>query len=257
MTRNAALLCACLLAACTADAPPPAAAGAQFDATRLPTSHWTLAEATAADGSRIDALFVRDGHPLRLDFAGGRLSVANACNRIGGPFEVDGDRISIGGLAMTEMACADPALMRLDHEIASRLQAGGTLRYADDGSLVYTTAAGDILRFSAVPTAGTEYGGPGTQVFLEVAPQRVECHHPLMPEHRCLQVRGIGYDDRGLKVSEGGWRPLHQEIEGYTHEPGVRNVLRLKRFDVEDPPADGSSVAYVLDMVVESEIVAR
>jgi len=31
--------------------------------------------------------------------------------------------------------------------------------------------------------------------------------------------------------------------------------LRLKRFQVKNPPADGSSVAYVLDVVVESEAV--
>jgi hypothetical protein len=29
----------------------------------------------------------------------------------------------------------------------------------------------------------------------------------------------------------------------------------VKRYPVKDPPADGSSLAYVLDMVVESEIV--
>ena len=49
--------------------------------------------------------------------------------------------------------------------------------------------------------------------------------------------------------------PLYQEVGGYEHQPGVRNVLRLKRFDIANPPADAPSVAYVLDMVVESEIV--
>jgi hypothetical protein len=32
----------------------------------------------------------------------------------------------------------------------------------------------------------------------------------------------------------------------------VRNVLRVKRYAWPNPPADASSSAYVLDMVVES-----
>jgi len=39
---------------------------------------------------------------------------------------------------------------------------------------------------------------------------------------------------------------------GYTHEDGVRNVVRVKRYTIANPPADASSNAYVLDMVVES-----
>ena len=75
----------------------------------------------------------------------------------------------------------------------------------------------------------------------------------MIPDYRCLHVREIAYDDQGLKIGEGEWQFFYQEIEGYTHEPGVRNVLRLDRFNVANPPADGSSIACVLDMVVESE----
>ncbi|HEY0334439.1 MAG TPA: DUF4377 domain-containing protein, partial [Stenotrophomonas sp.] len=39
---------------------------------------------------------------------------------------------------------------------------------------------------------------------------------------------------------------------GYTHLQGVRNVLRVKRYTIPHPPADGSATAYVLDLVVES-----
>ena len=48
-----------------------------------------------------------------------------------------------------------------------------------------------------------------------------------------------------------------QNIEGYTHEAGIRNVLRVKRFNVKNPPAGAPSVAYVLDIVVESEVVKQ
>lgn len=251
------------LAACTPADPPKAtqpeapqpAVAAAFDAARLPGYHWVLGEATAVDGARLDALFPVPGKPLQLDFAAGRVSVSNACNRIGGSYAIDGDRLSVGHLMQTEMACADAALMRVDAEISERLQSGGTLRFEPGDVLVLATPVGEHLRFTGKPTADTRYGGPGERVFLEVAAQRVPCHHAMIPDYRCLHVREITYADDGTKASEGEWQFLYQDIEGYVHEPGIRNVLRLKRYKVANPPADGSSVAYVLDMVVESEIV--
>ncbi len=252
----------CLLAvmatACTPE--PPAQPEATpvttaFDANHLPTRHWTLADASAADGSRIDALFPRADKPLQLDFDDGRVGVSNACNRIGGGYTVEGDALKVDRLVSTQMACVDAALMQSDGAISQRLEAGGTLRFESEDVLVLTTTAGDTLRFSGEPTAETRFGGPGERVFLEVAAQRVPCHHAMIPDYQCLHVREISYDDQGLKTGEGEWQFLYQDIEGYTHEPGVRNVLRLNRFNVANPPADGSSIAYVLDMVVESEVV--
>ena len=70
---------------------------------------------------------------------------------------------------------------------------------------------------------------------------------------QCLQVREIQYDDKGLKIgAPGEFQHFYDSIEGYQHEPGIRNVLRVDRYTVENPPADASNRAYVLDMVVES-----
>ena len=44
-------------------------------------------------------------------------------------------------------------------------------------------------------------------------------------------------------------------IEGYKHTPGVKNVVRLKRFQRASAPADASKTVYVLDLVVQSETV--
>ncbi|WYX19711.1 DUF4377 domain-containing protein [Achromobacter xylosoxidans] len=49
------------------------------------------------------------------------------------------------------------------------------------------------------------------------------------------------------------WHPLYQSIEGYDHRDGVRTVLRVKRYDWKNPPADAPSKVYVLDMVVEQD----
>ncbi len=93
-------------------------------------------------------------------------------------------------------------------------------------------------------------------MFLEIAPQSKPCTHPLVPNRQCLQVREVHFDDKGLRTGEQeGWQPLYQDIEGFDHVEGTRNVVRLKRYTMRNPPADASSVAYVLDMVVESEDV--
>ena len=93
-------------------------------------------------------------------------------------------------------------------------------------------------------------------MFLEVAPNTTPCPHPLIPDKSCLLVRERHYDAHGLRSGQPGpWQPLQQDIEGYVHQPGTRNVLRVKRYALKQPPADAPSSALVLDMVVESEIV--
>ena len=74
-----------------------------------------------------------------------------------------------------------------------------------------------------------------------------------MPAGARAEVRRQGTE---LKVgTPGAFGNFYARIEGYSHEPGIRNVLRLKRYAVPNPPADGSAVAYVLDMVVQTETV--
>jgi len=242
----------------TTAAPEAPATPSADAATLLPQYHWQLRDATDAQGKRIDALFARADKPLQLDFKDGRLGVANTCNRMGGTYTLSDASLTIGRLTSTMMACTDNALMALDQEAGKRLE--GTLKIAatQDGlaQLKLTTATGDTLVFAGNPTAETRYGGPGERVFLEVAAETRPCSHPLIPDKQCLQVREIAYDDKGLKVgTPGEFQPFHDSIEGYTHQPGIRNVLRVDRYTVKNPPADASPQAYVLDMVVESESV--
>lgn len=262
------LLCAALLAGCpntsktdagsvppvanTSDPATPTASGLSDQMARY---HWQLDGATDAQGKRIDSLFVRADKPLQLDFKDGRISVSNSCNGMGGSFDVTKDGIVLGNLASTLMACADPKLMALDGEISRRLQGPLTLLLAESEppQLRMTNQAGDTLSFRAEPTAETRYGGEGERIFLEVAAQTQPCHHPLIADMQCLQVREIQYDGNGVKTgTPGEFQHFYSQIQGYTHEPGIRNVLRVKRYRIENPPADASSLAYVLDMVVES-----
>lgn len=259
------LLLPLALAACNPTAPSepasPTAVSVPVDAAHtdelLGAHHWLLQTATDGNDESIQALFANSDAPLQLDFSDGRLGVSGGCNRQGGNYRLEDNRLTVGPLAQTMMACVDSALMAQDAAIAALLEDGLELHLIDGDTavLTLTTADGSTLVFAGEPTADTRYGGPGERVFLEVAAQRQSCSHPLIPDYQCLQVRDVSYAESGVKTATGEWYPLYQDIDGYEHQPGVRNVLRLNRYALRDVPADGPNVAYVLDMVVESEQV--
>jgi len=59
---------------------------------------------------------------------------------------------------------------------------------------------------------------------------------------RPARMRELKYGENGVTVgTPGEWQPLYQNIEGYTHEAGIRNVLRVKRFNLKNPPAGAPS----------------
>jgi heat shock protein HslJ len=269
MTRSLSLFILSLILAACAQAPSPAdpaIANAQprpeADDTMnhvLGGYHWRLQDATDAQSHRIDALLIRPELPVQFDFVDGRIRIANACNGISGDVRIDGDTLRFGSLVSTKMACTDAAVMALDSEVAARLQ--GKVRFAllesDPPQLVWTAANGDTLRFIGAPTPETRYGNPGETVFLEVAAKSKPCQHPTIPSpQRCLEVRERQYDAQGLAIgTPGEWRLFHDPIEGYTHEEGIRSVLRVKRFPIANPPTDAPAVAYVMEMSIESEMV--
>ncbi len=217
---------------------------------------WTLQDATGADGARIEALFP-PGRTLALEFAQGRVSASGASNRMSGVYRIEGGQLRAGNLAATKMACAAP-LMQAEHALSALLAQplAFSVQESMPPRLQLSAPDGAVSTWAGEQTAEVRHGGEGERVFLEVAPQRVACSHPLIPEHRCLQVRDVAYDDAGIRRPPGPWRPMYEEIEGFTFREGERTVLRLKTFWRENPPADASANVYVLDMVVESERVA-
>jgi len=60
------------------------------------------------------------GSMLRLAFSNGQVSANAGCNSTSGPYRIDGDRLAIDALAMTEMGC-DPPLMEQDQWVADLL----------------------------------------------------------------------------------------------------------------------------------------
>ncbi|WP_329741493.1 META and DUF4377 domain-containing protein [Dyella sp. A6] len=218
--------------------------------------HWQLDRATASDGQRLDALFAHPDKPLQLDFSDGHLRISHTCNVISGSYHIEGHTLDIGRLMHTMMFCADKPLMAMEQMASQRLQ--GPLDFALLGNdaqpqLRLTTVEGDTLLFTGRPTPATRFGSTGTTEFLEVAAHTVPCKAASGAARTCLWVRQRHYGSNGLQAGPPGtWHVLDQPIEGYAHRPGIRNVLRVKRYVVRHPVEGQPGHAYVLDMVVET-----
>lgn len=233
------------------------AAAPAVDVRRTLESHrWTLTSATGGRGERIEGLTAGTGRPLVLGFAEGRLNVEGGCNRLFGGYRIEGDtRLVASRMASTMKAC-EPDAMKVDSTLSGLLAAPVRIEL-DPGAepvLRLVTAADTTLSFAGRMTPEARYGPP-TLVFLEVAAQTVPCPGPG-GSTACLQVRERRFDAQGLALgTPGAWQAFDHPIEGYEHEPGVRTVLRLKRFE-RGAAVAGSPFVFVLDLVVESERVA-
>lgn len=266
---------ATLLAACSSQpqgAPmtqPPSPSPSSFTSSPSSSAHtlqaydWDLVSAHDARGQTAPGWLLAGKRPLRLHFEGQRLSVQNLCNMLGAGYTLSGQNLQVGQFVSTKRACAERDLMDLEQRVATLLpQAqrlelrGATATTAPQLALWF--ADGSRWELAGAPTPATRFGSAGERLFLEVAPERVACNHPLMPQAQCLRVRDVRYADSGVRQGVGEWRIFQGEIEGYRHEPGMRNVVRVQRYSLArngQLPADVPSHAYLLDMVVETERV--
>ncbi|WP_077934016.1 META and DUF4377 domain-containing protein [Pseudomonas protegens] len=268
MKQNILLVsvCAALLQACTPASTTPEGSSSMPASTAsvsaqpaLSAYYWQLVAARDAAGKPVAALDKGIERQLRLTFAGQNLSISGGCNRQFGGFQHENGVLKVQTLAATLMAC-EPKLMALDAQIANLLKGDLRTTFGGDQStptLQLATQDGTLLTFEGQPTPETRYGSQGQTRFLEVAAKTVKCSHPLIPDFQCLQVRERRYDDAGLQLpTQDTWHPLYQSIEGYEHQDGVRNVLRVKQYEWKNAPADAPSSVYVLDMVVEQDASA-
>jgi hypothetical protein len=241
----------------------PASSGDQQAQEALGQYFWDLQSATDGRNQADGGWALAGRKPLRLVFHKDRVNVENLCNVMGAGYSLEGPRMQIERGMSTMRACMEPGLMELERRVGQLMPQAQTyaLRHASaPGQKPHLTIAfanGVRWELAGVETPATRYGSAGERVFLEVDAQRVRCNNPMMPAAtECLRVREIRYDERGIKNGTGEWRVMQGGIEGYQHEVGIRNVLRLQRYPLArngQLPADGPSHAYVLDMVVESE----
>lgn len=100
------------------------------DPTEQVLGDWDIVEVAKPDA----IVSVREGTSPTLTFAAdGSMAVDTSCNTGGGPYELDGESITIGPVAVTERACLDPAgVMRQEARILAALDQAETFDATPD-----------------------------------------------------------------------------------------------------------------------------
>ena len=209
-------------------APQPAAASA------LTAHHWDLVQWTGGQAPQ--------GKRLRLDFEGGRFSTSTMCYGAGGAYRVDGRSIRLGNgkgqFAATMMACPEPA-MSAERAYLKSLAAVRSWRIVGD-RLVLRTAKGETLTYRAAHKPAAD----APRKFIYVSAEMRPCTG--VAPTTCLQVREKQGDP---------WRLHYGRIVDFDPQPGIEYRLRIIEEKVAHPPADGSSIRWTLDQIVEQRVI--
>ncbi|MCU6615580.1 META and DUF4377 domain-containing protein [Achromobacter mucicolens] len=251
------LLCASLVAC---SSPPKRAADGQ-DPRFQPASasdvlvqtNWELARWTLPGGALrpvphpsasqrpITAAFIHDqGSPRLMGFAG--------CNTYNAPYTIaNGLLIVRADPVSTRMVCA-PNVMQIEHAYLAALTRITATSFDNTNNpqrMTWKLSTGDTLDFGrrVDPVAG---GQLGAAKLVYVNAERVPCQTGA-GRALCYQVRDSASQP---------WQVWHGEITGFNFQPGVRYRLRVVEIEDPNPPMGASPLRWVLDAVVEQQIVS-
>lgn len=224
----AAVMPALAISASAAPAPQREAASA------LAAHHWDLVQWSRGQ--------VPQGKRLRLDFDTGRFSTTTMCNGAGGAYRINGRTIRLGDgsgrFASTMMACPEPA-MSAERAYLRSLAAVRTWRI-DGDRLVLRTARGETLTYRAAHKPAAD----APRKFIYVSAETRPCTG--VGPMTCLQVRETESDP---------WQLHYGPIVDFDPQPGIEYRLRIIEERIANPPADGSSIRWTLDQIVEQRVV--
>lgn len=246
----AALAAAAILSACAAQAPYMGSANPRGEDPFVQTS-WTLTDWTQAGGGSRPLPSVSGDRALTIAFSREgsqyRATGFSGCNRYNATYVYANGLLLVQAPTGTRMACRSPEHTRLEQDFLAALVniASSTLEpYSAPLHMKLVTQRGDVLTFSRAgdPLAG----GVGIRKLIYVDSEQVTCDAGAA-RLQCLRVR----DDPSRP-----WQLWYNGIEGFQPEPGVSYRLRVLEVPVVNPPADGGSLRWVLDAVIE-QTVAR
>jgi heat shock protein HslJ len=159
MSRHAWLSCVLALAAglpgsVAADQPPPSyfggrpswsddhtASGGSSTSAPLEGTTWQLKELPGVQSPEL----IRPARQVAVRFESGRLSGFSGCNNFTGSYQLDGDRLAIGPVASTQMACPEPG-STIEQAFHRALKGSWRIEVVGD-NLTARTGSGETLRF--------------------------------------------------------------------------------------------------------------
>lgn len=190
----------------------------------------------------LTASFIHDQGTTRMaGFAG--------CNQYNAPYTVaNGQLIVQAQPVATMMACA-PQSMALERDYLAgltRITATSFDNSSNPQRMTWVLSSGDTLDFGrrTDPVVG---GTAGPSKLVYVNSERVPCNAGA-GRAMCYQVRDSASQP---------WQFWFGDITGFNFQPGIRYRLRVVEVNDPNPPADAPAVRWVLDAVVEQEIVNR
>lgn len=227
----------------------PASASDMLAQTSWDLARWTLPGGAlrpvphpSSSSRPITASFIHDqGSPLMTGFAG--------CNQYNAPYTIaNGLLIVRSHPVATMMACA-PQSMRLEQDFlaaTTRITASSLDNINNPQRMTWVLSTGDRLDFGrrADPVAG---GRAGPTKLVYVNSERAPCSAGAGGA-MCYQVRDSASQP---------WQSWHGGITGFNFQPGIRYRLRVVEIPDPDPTAGASITRWVLDAVIEQEIVSR
>jgi heat shock protein HslJ len=120
------------------------------------------------------------------------------------------------------------------------IYAGFAMQNSSSNGLAEATPG---LPYAPTPERPSEQPADVTTIF--VGPELKDCEG--MGPMECLQI---------ADSAAGPWSNWYSGIEGFTHQPGLLSELKVRRIEIANPPADGSSLQLVLVEVVAQTPVA-
>lgn len=227
----------------------PASASDILAQTSWDLARWTL----RGGGLRSIPHPSTNSRPLTANFVhvqgAPRLSGFAGCNQYNAPYTIaNGQLIVQSNPVATMMACA-PENMKLEQDFLAgltRITATSLDNTNNPQRMTWVLASGDTLDFGrrVDPVAGGQ-AGPSKLVYVDS--ERVPCNAGA-GRTLCYQVRDSASQP---------WQLWYGDITGFQFQPGIRYRLRVVEVTDPNPPAGGASVRWVLDAVIEQEIVSR
>ncbi len=180
------------------------------------------------------------GQPVTIDFDNTTqpptISGFSGCNRFSGSYaSAKPEQLTLSQLSTTRMTCPKP-FMQTETEFLEALRTIN--QYNVSGTILQLKIAkGQTLSFypreKANATAKIKY--------IYVAPHEAQCIG--VGPTTCLLVR---------ENETKPWEYWYTGIEGFDFIPGIAYRLRIVEETLANPPADGSSVRWTLNQVLEA-----